>query len=153
MTQMKEPFWNTKTLNELTPEEWESLCDQCGVCCLQKVEDENTGEVKVIGLSCEFLDTEDCRCLVYADRQLANPDCILLTPETIKQKKWLPDTCAYRRLAEGRRLEQWHHLVSEDPKAVHRAGISIRDLVVSGVYVHPKDIQESLKELKKDESK
>jgi uncharacterized cysteine cluster protein YcgN (CxxCxxCC family) len=129
------------------------LCDQCGICCLQKIEDENSGEVKVIGLSCEFLDTEQCRCLVYADRKLLNPDCILLTPQSIKQKKWLPDTCAYRRLAEGKKLEQWHPLISKDPKTVHHAGISIRDKVVSGIYVHPKDIEESLKELKKDELK
>ena len=153
MGQIKEPFWKTKTLNELTPDEWESLCDQCGICCLQKTEDENTGEVKVVGLSCEFLDTEQCRCLVYGDRKLVNPDCILLTPETIKQKKWLPDTCAYRRLAEGRDLEQWHPLISNDPMAVHDAGISIRDKVVSGIYVHPKDVEESLKELNRDESK
>ena len=153
MVQVKDPFWKTKTLNELTPDEWESLCDQCGICCLQKVEDEKTGEVKVIGLSCEFLDTELCRCLVYGDRKLVNPDCILLTPETVQQKKWLPDTCAYRRLAEGRKLEQWHPLISNDPRAVHLAGISIRDKVVSGIYVHPKDIEERLKELGEDDSK
>ena len=153
MTSKKQPFWETKTLNDLTADEWESLCDQCGICCLQKIEDENTGEVKVIGLSCEFLDTEQCRCLVYADRKLLNPDCILLTPQTIEQKKWLPDTCAYRRVAEGRKLERWHHLISKDPEAVHNAGISIRDKVVSGIYVHPKDLEESLKELKNNDSK
>ena len=153
MARSKNPFWKTKTLEELTPDEWESLCDQCGICCLQKIEDENTGEIKIIGLSCEFLDTEHCRCLVYADRKLLNPDCILLTPQTIVQKKWLPDTCAYRRLAEGRKLERWHPLISNDPDAVHDAGISIRNKVVSGIYVHPKDIERSLQELKINESK
>jgi uncharacterized cysteine cluster protein YcgN (CxxCxxCC family) len=148
----KKAFWKTKLFNELTPKEWDSLCDGCGICCLQKVEDKNTGEVKIVGLSCEFLDTESCRCLVYADRKLANPDCILLTPETVKRKKWLPDTCAYRRMAEGRALGHWHPLISKDPNSVHLSGISIRGKVLSGLYVHPKDIEESLKELNSDES-
>jgi uncharacterized cysteine cluster protein YcgN (CxxCxxCC family) len=152
MAQKKDPFWKTKTLDEMTQAEWESLCDHCGICCLQKVEDETTGEIKVIGLSCEFLDTEESRCLVYEDRKRVNPDCILLTPDNIKFKKWLPDTCAYRRLLEGKQLERWHHLVCGDPDAVHREGISVRDKAVSGLYVHPKDIEENLKELKKDAS-
>ncbi len=152
MAQKKDPFWKTKTLDEMTQAEWESLCDHCGICCLQKVADETTGEVKIIGLSCEFLDTQLCSCLVYEDRKLVNPDCILLTPDNVKLKKWLPDTCAYRRRSEGVELERWHHLVCGDPDVVHQAGISVRDKVVSGLYVHPKDIEENLKELKKDES-
>ena len=121
-----------KTLDQLTPSEWETLCDHCGRCCLQKLEDKNTGKVKYIGVACEFLDIEKCECLVYENRQFANPDCVELTPENIRQIKWLPESCAYRRLAEGKELEWWHPLKSGDPATVHRAGISIRDKAVSG---------------------
>ena len=152
MRHRNDPFWKTKTLQEMTPGEWESLCDQCGICCLQKIEDEKTGQIKTIGLSCEFLDTETCHCLVYEDRKLVNPDCIVLTPHSLEQKKWLPGTCAYRRLLEGKELEPWHPRVSNDPNSVHQAGISIRDKVISGMCFHPKDLEENLRELKQDES-
>ena len=121
-----------KTLDELTPAEWESLCDQCGLCCLQKLEDKNTGKIKYIGIACEFLDIGMCQCLVYENRHFANPDCVALTRENIRQIKWLPETCAYRRLAEGIALEWWHPLKSGDPDTVHQAGISVRDKAVSG---------------------
>jgi uncharacterized cysteine cluster protein YcgN (CxxCxxCC family) len=119
-------------LDELTPAEWEALCDHCGLCCLHKLEDRQTGQVKYLGIACEFLDIEHCKCLVYANRHFANPDCAALTPDNIKQIKWLPDTCAYRRIAEGRDLEWWHPLKSGDPATVHEAGISVRDKAVSG---------------------
>jgi uncharacterized cysteine cluster protein YcgN (CxxCxxCC family) len=151
MTRKKESFWKTKTLEQMTPEEWESLCDHCGLCCLQKIEDEETGEIRVVGLSCEYLDIEACCCLVYEDRQRVNPDCILLTADTVKHKKWLPETCAYRRLLEGKQLEGWHHLVCGDSDSVHSEGISIRHKAVSGLYIHPQDLEASLKELKDDD--
>jgi uncharacterized cysteine cluster protein YcgN (CxxCxxCC family) len=130
-----------KNLDEMTSNEWESLCDRCGLCCLQKLVDENTGKVKYIGIACEFLDTEKCRCLVYENRHFANPDCVALTKKNIGQKKWLPDTCAYRRLAEGRELEWWHPLLSGDFAAVHQAGISVRDKAVCGQYLHRGDFE------------
>ena len=151
MTGKEKPFWETKTLADMAPQEWEALCDHCGLCCLQKIEDADTGKIKVVGLSCEYLDIEACRCLVYEDRQRLNPDCIRLTADTIEHKKWLPETCAYRRLQEGKRLKRWHHLICNDPDDVHRAGISVRDKAVHGVYGHPKDLSENLKELKKDD--
>jgi uncharacterized cysteine cluster protein YcgN (CxxCxxCC family) len=129
-----------KTLDELTPGEWESLCDHCGLCCLQKLEDEITGRIKYIGIACEFLDIERCQCLVYENRHFANPNCVALTKDNIKQIKWLPDSCAYRRLAEGRELEGWHPLKSGDPATVHQAGISVRDKAVSGQYLHSGDL-------------
>jgi uncharacterized cysteine cluster protein YcgN (CxxCxxCC family) len=98
------PFWKIKSLGEVTPDQWESLCDHCGLCCLQKVEDEKTGEIKFVGVSCEFLDTTTCRCLVYDDRSYVNSDCVVLTPDNIIQIKWLPDTCAYRLISEGMAL-------------------------------------------------
>jgi uncharacterized cysteine cluster protein YcgN (CxxCxxCC family) len=105
MMNEQDPFWKAKSLKEMTLGEWESLCDHCGLCCLQKIEDENTGGIKLVGVSCEFLDTENCNCLVYGDRNFVNPNCIVLTPDNIKQIVWLPDTCAYRRISEGRNLE------------------------------------------------
>lgn len=144
MNQKHEPFWKTKTLNHMTRDEWESLCDHCGLCCLQKIEDENTGEIKLIGVGCEFLDTENCRCLVYENRKFVNPDCVVLTPNKVKQIKWLPNTCVYRRISEGKELKWWHHLVSGDPSCVHRAGISVRDRVVTGKYVAPEDVDVDL---------
>ena len=123
-----------KNLDKMTPNEWELLCDRCGLCCLHKLEDENSGKVKYIGIACEFLDTESCQCLVYENRHFAAPDCIALTKKNIRQIKWLPDTCAYRRLAEGRQFEWWHPLLSGDPATVHQAGISVRNKVMSGKY-------------------
>ena len=108
---------NKKILDKLTPAEWESLCDHCALCCLQKLEDEKTGTVKYIGVACEFLDIDSCQCLVYENRHFANPDCIALTKDNIRQIKWLPATCAYRRLAEGKKLSWWHPLKSGDPAA------------------------------------
>ena len=124
-----------KTIDELTPGEWESLCDHCGLCCLQKLEDVETGTVSYVGVACDFLDINTCDCLVYENRHFANPDCIALTRNNIRQINWLPETCAYRRIAEGRDLEWWHPLKSCDPNTVHQAGISVRDKVVSGQYL------------------
>jgi uncharacterized cysteine cluster protein YcgN (CxxCxxCC family) len=129
-----------KKLDEMTSAEWESLCDHCGLCCLQKLEDKDTGKIKYIGIACEFLDIEICQCLVYENRHFANPDCIALTRDNIRQIKWLPATCAYRRLAEGKELEWWHPLKSNDRATVHQAGISVRDKAVSGQYLSSGDV-------------
>jgi len=134
------PFWKRKTLNEMTPTEWESLCDGCGICCLVKKEEERSGRIKLISVSCEHLDIPSCRCTAYDLRTEVNPHCIRLSPGNVKEIPWLPGTCAYRRLAEGRELLWWHPLVSGDPEMVHEAGISVRNRAVSGKYVHPDDI-------------
>jgi uncharacterized cysteine cluster protein YcgN (CxxCxxCC family) len=123
-----------KKFETMTMEEWEALCDRCGLCCLQKLEDPETGKFKYIGIACDFLDIEQGKCLVYENRHFANPDCFELTRDNIRQVDWLPATCAYRRLAEGRTLDWWHPLLSGDPQTVHRAGISVRDKAVSGLY-------------------
>jgi uncharacterized cysteine cluster protein YcgN (CxxCxxCC family) len=136
----KSPFWKTKSLHEMTRDEWESLCDSCGICCLEKVEDEETGVIKLTPVSCEFLDTVTCRCLVYEDRFHLNRECLELSADKLKQMAWLPNTCAYKSLSEGRELEWWHPLVSGDPNTVHEARISVRDRVLPGEYVHPEDI-------------
>ena len=125
------PFWERKTLAEMTTEEWESLCDGCAKCCLHKFEDEDTGEIYTTNVACKLLDTFKCRCTDYPHRHARVPDCIQLTAQNAAQLKWMPSTCAYRLLAEGKPLFAWHPLISKDPQSVHTAGISLRGKVIS----------------------
>lgn len=125
------PFWQTKTLEEMSDAEWESLCDGCGRCCLNKLEDADTGEIEWTDVACRLLDGETCRCRDYPNRQAIVPDCVLLTPESVKAIPWLPPTCGYRLVAEGRDLYWWHPLVSGDPTTVRQAGISASGRTVS----------------------
>jgi uncharacterized protein len=135
-----QPFWQRKTLEEMTPQEWESLCDGCGRCCLKKLEDERTGRVVYTDVACKLLDRDRCRCTDYADRVRRVPDCVALDAAKARTLEWLPGTCAYRRLAEGKPLEWWHPLVSGDARTVLRAGISVRGRVLSEADVHPEEI-------------
>jgi uncharacterized protein len=125
-TRAPAPFWETKSLKEMSRAEWESLCDGCGQCCLVKVEDEDTADIYLTRLACQLLDIGSCRCCDYENRHATEPDCIVITPETIAELTWLPESCAYRRLSEGRGLAWWHPLVSGDPETVHQAGVSVR---------------------------
>lgn len=135
-----DPFWQRKTLDELTSDEWESLCDGCGKCCLHKLEDEETGEVFVTNVACRLLDLESCQCQDYVHRKQRVPDCIVLTLDQVEEFQWLPTTCAYRLLAQGQPLPQWHPLVTGDPKTVHAAGISVCGRVVSEVEADDLDL-------------
>lgn len=119
-----EPFWKRKTLDQLDAAEWESLCDGCGLCCLQKLEDEDDGSVYYTSIACRLLDLQSCRCSDYPNRTRHVPDCIQLTPDQAGQFHWLPPTCAYRLVSEGKDLPLWHHLISGDPDAVHAERIS-----------------------------
>jgi uncharacterized protein len=123
------PFWRRKALAEMSPAEWESLCDGCARCCLVKLEDEDTGEIAYTDVGCTLLDAKSCRCRDYPGRQARVPDCVRLTPDVVGALNWLPPTCAYRLVAEGRDLYWWHPLVSGDPRSVHLAGISVQDRV------------------------
>jgi uncharacterized cysteine cluster protein YcgN (CxxCxxCC family) len=123
------PFWRRKRLDEMTRAEWESLCDGCARCCLLKLEDIETGEIAYTDIACRLLDCHACRCTDYKARQKHVPDCIALEPAKVPDMGWLPSTCAYRLIAEGRALYPWHPLVSGDPESVHKAGISVRGRV------------------------
>jgi hypothetical protein len=124
-------FWQQKSLSEMTKQEWESLCDGCGRCCLNKLEDEDTGEIAWTDVVCKLLDTNNCRCGDYVNRQVRVPDCIPLSADNIDDISWLPPTCGYRLINENQALYWWHPLVSGDPETVHQAGISVRGKVVS----------------------
>jgi len=125
------PFWKRKRLDEMSPTEWESLCDGCGKCCLHKLEDEDNGDIAMTNVACRFLDLKTCRCKDYANRQRNVDDCVQLTPDVVPTLRWLPDTCAYRLVAEGRDLFDWHPLVSGDPETVHSANRSVRGDAIS----------------------
>lgn len=125
------PFWRAKPLGAMSRAEWESLCDGCGRCCLHKLRDEVTDALLWTDVACRLLDGESCRCKDYANRKARVPDCVKLTPHKVATIDWLPPTCAYRLLAEGRDLPWWHPLVSGSPETVHQAGVSVRGRVVA----------------------
>lgn len=125
------PFWKQKQLEELTPAEWESLCDGCGRCCLVKLEDEDTGKIYFTDIACRLFDAGSCRCADYSRRSRRVRDCITLTPAAVRSLPWLPPSCAYRLVAEGRDLAWWHPLISGSPSTVHEAGISVRGRVAA----------------------
>jgi uncharacterized cysteine cluster protein YcgN (CxxCxxCC family) len=125
MSSPKTPFWKTKPLAEMTREEWESLCDGCAKCCLYRLEDEETREIHFTNVHCRLLDVPSARCTDYANRSIRVTDCVTITPEVLDDPYWLPSTCAYRLLAEGRDLPDWHPLVSGDADSVRRAGHQI----------------------------
>jgi len=120
-----QPFWQTKTLEEMTGEEWESLCDGCGRCCLHKLRHEDTDALSFTNVACRLLDTNTARCSDYPNRRRRIPDCVSLTPEEVREIDRLPPSCAYRLLAEGKPLFWWHPLVSGDPQTVVQASVSV----------------------------
>ncbi|MBK5933418.1 hypothetical protein C8N32_106145 [Rhodovulum imhoffii] len=133
-------FWEKVSLKNLTPKEWEALCDGCGKCCLNKLEDADTGEIVFTRISCRLLDDETCRCAHYVVRRTIVPECVQLNPGTLGDVAyWMPITCAYRLLWEGKTLYDWHPLVSGDPESVHRAGISVRGWTVPELDVPVED--------------
>ncbi len=137
-------FWKEKSLKEMTHEEWESLCDGCGKCCLQKLQDEETGQIYYTQLSCHLMDNDTARCTDYQNRLVRVPSCIKLTRERITEFEWLPFSCAYRRVYEGRGLADWHYLVCGDRNAVHRAGVSVAGRVIHNEGVLEEDWEEHI---------
>lgn len=120
-------FWQRKTLDQMTSSEWEALCDGCGKCCLQKLEDEDDRTVYYTNIVCRYM-TDDCRCSQYQDRHTLVPNCVWLTPDDVENFYWLPSTCAYRLLSEGKELPNWHPLVCGDPDMIHAVNISIKHM-------------------------
>ncbi|MGZ8185343.1 MAG: YcgN family cysteine cluster protein [Methylobacter sp.] len=118
-------FWKTKKLHDMTVQEWESLCDGCGKCCLHKLEDEDTGEIFFTSVVCNLIDLKTCRCTRYSERTRLVPECLDLKQHDFAEFNWLPATCAYRLLSDGRELPVWHPLVSGSAESVKEAGVSI----------------------------
>jgi uncharacterized cysteine cluster protein YcgN (CxxCxxCC family) len=139
-----QPFWETTSLKDMTRKQWESLCDGCALCCLHKLEDEDTEEVYYTDVHCRYMDTANCNCTVYLERQEKVPNCVWLTPDQASEFHWLPDSCAYRVLAEGRKLADWHPLISGDPNSVHEAGVSIKGKGVADDQVAEEDWEDHI---------
>mgnify|MGYP000545397941 CR=1 FL=1 len=131
-------FWEKKPLAKLSDKEWEALCDGCGKCCLNKLEDEDTGQVELTCVACRLFDDASCRCSQYEIRHQFVPECISLTPRTIERHAyWLPETCAYRRRAEGEPLPRWHYLLTGSREDVHLAGAGAAGRVISETKAGP----------------
>jgi len=139
---IEKDFWKNKSLAEMTIEEWEALCDGCGICCMYKIEDEETGEINLTSVACRFLDPDTVTCQLYDSRFSAMPTCIKLTPSKVEHLEWLPDTCAYRLILQGKPLPDWHPLVSGDPGSVHRAGLSVKGRILRESDVNLDDLED-----------
>lgn len=138
-------FWKHKPLKSLTSEEWEALCDGCGKCCLNKLEDEDTGEVALTRIACRLLDDQSCKCGQYPIRHQFIPDCIVLKPSNIDENAyWMPKTCAYRLLWSGQPLFDWHPLISRNPETVHTANISVRGMTLSEFDINEEDWEDHI---------
>jgi uncharacterized cysteine cluster protein YcgN (CxxCxxCC family) len=140
-SQSPRPYWEEKTLDEMTQEEWELLCDGCAKCCLHKIEDVTSGEILYTRVACQFLEIKTCRCRHYARRSELISDCVDLTPERVRNLTWLPASCAYRRLQEGRGLAWWHPLVSGSPETVRTAGASVCEWAVPEKRIHLDELE------------
>ncbi len=138
------PFWETKTLAEMTRTEWESLCDGCGRCCLNKFEDEATGVIDYTDVACFMLDCKTCACKNYSERAELVPDCITLTLDNLEEMSYMPATCAYKRLYEQKPLFKWHPLISGDPNSAKEAGISVAGRVVSEEGMSDEEMEERI---------
>jgi uncharacterized protein len=134
------PFWKSKSLQEMSRPEWESLCDGCAQCCIIKFEDEDTGRIYHTNVVCELLDIYHCTCTRYPERSVLVPTCLTLSADLVQHLSWMPETCAYRLLAEGQDLPDWHPLVSGDPNSVHRSGHSVRAKVISARDIDEEDL-------------
>ena len=140
MTRLRPRFWENIPLKQMNPAEWEALCDGCGKCCLNKLEYEDSGEVVYTNVACRLFDDATARCSDYANRKRLVPECVVLTPKTLeKSLYWMPSTCAYKLLWQGKSLPDWHPLVTGDPDSTHKSGHSVRGRTVSEADVPEAD--------------
>ena len=139
-----QPYWETKSLAEMTNSEWEQLCDGCARCCLNKLEDWDTAEIIWTNVACTLLDGETCQCRDYGNRFEKVPDCLQLTPKLVSELSWLPPTCAYRLLNEGKPLPDWHPLITGDPQTVFDAGITVKGRTIPEDGIEPDDYEDHM---------
>ena len=135
-----QPYWESKSLTEMSEKEWEDLCDGCGKCCLIKLQDDETDKVYATDVHCKLFDNGVCRCSDYSNRTLHVPDCVVLKPQTVSALKWMPRTCAYRLLSEGKALPEWHHLISGSRDTIHKVGMSVQNATISEEGVEDDDL-------------
>ncbi|MDG2091349.1 MAG: YcgN family cysteine cluster protein [Gammaproteobacteria bacterium] len=140
----QDKFWLNKSLEQMSPGEWESLCDGCGKCCLHKLEDEDSEEIAYTRVICRYFDESSCRCKVYSTRKALVPACVILKPTNLKDLPWMPSTCAYRLLYEGKNLPDWHPLISGDRQAIAESGNTVSGKVISEEFVHENGYDEHL---------
>ncbi|PHS17522.1 MAG: hypothetical protein COA86_09525 [Kangiella sp.] len=139
-------FWETIPFDQLDQKQWESLCDGCGQCCAHKLQDDETEEVFLTNVVCQYLDHQTCHCSVYENRHQYVPDCIKITPENAKTLNWIPETCAYRLVANGKPLPEWHPLVVGDRASTKQANMTILNKVISEEDVEMDDLEDYLVE-------
>ena len=139
MSKPKKPFWKSTPLTEMSKEQWESLCDGCGKCCCIRLEDEDNGAIYITDVVCKLFDSQSCQCTDYKNRSIKVPDCVTLTPDNVNRLNWMPQTCAYRLIANGEDLPPWHHLVSGSKETIHDAGMSVQNAVISELAVDEED--------------
>ena len=141
---MSKHFWESKTLTQMTDQQWESLCDGCARCCLLKLEDEDTSELFFTSVSCHQLNIESCRCKDYTNRKFLVPECLLVRQMKVEEYQWLPETCAYRLISENKSLPEWHPLITGDAESVKKAGISVSAYAISEDYIHPEQVPDHI---------
>jgi uncharacterized protein len=135
------PFWRNKSLDDMSHEEWESLCDGCGKCCMIRLQDEDTGKIADTNIACKLFERTACTCSDYANRCTRVPDCVSLTPDNLGSLDWMPKTCAYRLIFEGFDLPPWHPLITGSRESIHLAGMSVRDKTVCETEIDPDDVE------------
>jgi len=138
------PYWKTKNMAEMSQEEWENLCDGCGKCCCIRLEDEETEDIYITDVVCKLFDPNTCQCTDYKNRSKKVPDCVTLTPRNVDKLHWMPRTCAYRLVAEGKDLPDHHHLISGNRNTIHEVGMSVQDAVVSELLVDEEELHHRL---------
>jgi hypothetical protein len=141
---LEKEFWKGKALQDFTHEEWEALCDGCGLCCLIKIMDEDGEDVFYTDVICRFHDSENCRCTIYDQRTRKVPTCLVVTPQIADNLDWIPETCTYRLLAEGKEIPDWHPLISGSSELMHQRGNSVRGKVISEVRVPEDQLEEHI---------